>query len=119
MRSAISIDDSRSMLYQEGGHRIKKLQRVIDIIASVYTLTENRRIPYIRFMNSKNGKNNVTNREAREITASHMWQGGVCLGSILKKRVLAPLVIGKDMEKPLLLITITGGTVRSIISYTL
>lgn len=110
------------MLTQEGGLRIKKLQRVIDIIASVYTLTGNRGIPYIKFMNSRKGRKDVTNKEAREITVSHTWQGSACLGTLLKKRVLAPLVIEKDMEKPLLLITITGGTVRcfaDIISLTL
>ncbi|KAL0632324.1 hypothetical protein Q9L58_008804 [Maublancomyces gigas] len=105
------MDDSRSMLHQEGGLRIKNLQRVIDIIASVYTLTDDQVIPYVKFINSKQSRRNVTNKEASEITASHTWQGGVCLGSILRKRVLAPLVIGKYMEKPLLVITVTGGTV--------
>lgn len=61
------------MLNQEGGLRIKKQQRVIDIIASVYTLTGNREIPYIEFMNLNKGKKNVTNREARKTTASHTW----------------------------------------------
>lgn len=98
------------------------LQRVIDIIASVYTLTDDGVIPYVGFINSKQSRQNVTDGEASEITASLRWQGGVCLGSTLRKRILAPLVLGKYMEKPLFVITITGGTVRcfaGIISLTL
>lgn len=111
MPDYVAIDDSDSMKYDEGGVRIKTLQKILNNIADVYGLARENGIVTVRFINAPQGKKNVTPKTVRNVIKNHNYGGVTRIGTELKKKIIDKFV-SENMEKPLLIMVITDGAVR-------
>lgn len=105
------------MDYAQGGARKVTLEHTLDEITKIYDLANNTGIPSVRFFNFKRGKKNVTNNKVAELFKDRIYQGTTMIGTALETRVLKPFVFGKNMEKPLLVMCVTDGTVSSGVNH--
>ena len=98
----------------EGGNRIKALESTLLLIAEVYTLARSDGILAIDFLNDSTEEVDVRTDIVVEIISEHSFSGWTRIGTELKQKVLDDFV-KTDMEKPLLVITITdGGVSRTV-----
>lgn len=109
----IYADDSGSMIFEEGGERIADLKLILAKVAEVATLFDDDGI-MVRFMNSRTEGNGIRNaHEANSLVSQVNFTGMTPLGSRLEERVIRPFlasgVQGRNLEKPILVITITDG----------
>lgn len=109
----IYADDSGSMIFEEGGERIADLKLILAKVAEVATLFDDDGI-VVRFMNSRTEGNGIRNaHEANNLIGQVNFTGMTPLGSRLEERVIRPFlasgVQGRNLEKPILVITITDG----------
>lgn len=102
------------MKYDQGGKRIKILQRLLNAIASVYSLAREKGILTARFLNASQGKKNITARAVKTVVNGHEYGGVTRVGTELKKKILDEFVLGVEMKKPLLVIVIADQPVRSL-----
>lgn len=109
----MGIDDSDSMVYDQKGARIKTLQKILNAIADIYNLARKQGILTVRFLNASKGKKNVTAQTVKTVIKGHDYGGVTRIGTELKKKILDKFVLGVDMKKPLLIMVITDGAVRS------
>ncbi|MCJ1323334.1 hypothetical protein MMC15_008690 [Xylographa vitiligo] len=109
----IYADDSGSMIFEEGGERIDDLKLILAKVAEVATLFDDDGI-VVRFMNSPTQGNGIRNaQEANNLVQSVQFTGMTPLGSRLDERVIRPFLAAgvqkRNLEKPILVITITDG----------
>lgn len=102
------------MIYDQGGERIKILQRLLNAIASVYSLARENGILTARFLNAPQGKKNITPRTVKTVMKGHDYAGITRVGTELKRKILDRFVLGVEMKKPLLVIVIADQSVRSL-----
>lgn len=101
------------MKSEEGGERIPTLQKAVKIIAQMYSLVAEpgRGILAIRWFNSREGPNMVTEEAANTLVSSHHYGALTRIGSALKSKVLTPFLYNATLEKPLLVMIVTDGEV--------
>ncbi|KAK2813365.1 hypothetical protein FQN50_000680 [Emmonsiellopsis sp. PD_5] len=107
------IDDSGSMLHDEGGSRIDDLKLILNRVSFAASLFDDDGIN-IRFMNSDKQGNNIKNeRDVEHLMTTFLPNGMTPLGTKLLEKVLEPLVVAParagQLRKPVLVITITDG----------
>ncbi|KAL8785087.1 MAG: hypothetical protein Q9213_003592 [Squamulea squamosa] len=118
------IDNSGSMLFDEGGERIKDLKLIISRVVSAAMLFDDDGIS-IRFMNDWPSDPAVDGLDMRrldrvqdEAMVEHIiskvkFAGLTPLGTELRNKVIDPLVLGparnRQLQKPVLVITVTDG----------
>lgn len=110
------LDDSDSMKYSQDGEQVEQLQRLLGTIASVYTLAREQGILTVRFLNAPQDKQDVDHETSRSVLRDHEFGGVTRVGTELKNKVLDKFVSKVEMRKPLLVIVITDGPVRSTFS---
>ena len=102
------------MRTEERGNRIKALESALFLIAEVYTLARSDGILAIDFLNDSTEEMDVRTDIVAEIINEHNFSGWTRIGTELKRKVL-DYFVETDMEKPLLVITITdGGVSRTV-----
>lgn len=109
----IYADDSGSMIFEEGGSRIDDLKLILSKVAEVATLFDDDGI-VVRFMNSQTQGNGIRNaQEASNLVENVRFTGMTPLGTNLNERVIQPFLAAgvqrRNLEKPILVITITDG----------
>ncbi|KAF2767663.1 hypothetical protein EJ03DRAFT_144325 [Teratosphaeria nubilosa] len=113
----IFIDDSGSMSFEENGERIKDLQLILQRVAFAATLFDDDGIE-LRFMNESGMPQQMTSnirseQQVEQLLANKRYKGLTPLGTELRKQVIEPMLIPKlrsgQLQKPLLIITITDG----------
>ncbi|KAG0128933.1 hypothetical protein HOY82DRAFT_611482 [Tuber indicum] len=110
---AILIDDSDSMIREEGGKRIKTLRQFIDHITEIYSMANESGVLVMRFMNRPGGKTNWTEESSQEYLNKHVYGGVTRIGTELKRKILDVFAIGNGKQfKPLLVLIATDGTVE-------
>lgn len=118
------IDNSGSMVFDEGGTRVRELKEIITSIVYTATLFDDDGIS-IRFMNdwpSNPAMDGIDMRRLDRIQNEQMvehiiskaqFNGITPLGTELRNKVIDPLVLGparsRELQKPVLVITITDG----------
>ncbi|KAL8939870.1 MAG: hypothetical protein Q9216_003121 [Gyalolechia sp. 2 TL-2023] len=118
------IDNSGSMIFDEGGDRVVELKGIINAIVYAATLFDDDGIS-IRFMNDWPSNpaidgvdmrrlDRIQNEQMVEHIISKVQYVGITpLGTELKNKVIDPLVLGparaRQLRKPVLVITITDG----------
>ena len=108
-----SVDDSGSMLIEEGGERIKDLMLILGRVAYAASLFDRDGIQ-VRFMNSSVQGNSIrTESEAESLVRNVSFSGLTPMGTSLRSKVIDPLVLqparAGQLNKPVLVITITDG----------
>ena len=102
------------MITEEVRKRIQTLESTLSLIAEVYTFARSDGILAIDFLNDSKGERDVRSDIVADIINEQYLYGWIRIGTGLKKRVLDDFV-KEDMEKPLLVITITdGGVSRTV-----
>ncbi|KAL3161824.1 hypothetical protein ABBQ38_008914 [Trebouxia sp. C0009 RCD-2024] len=109
----IYADDSGSMIFEEGGTRIDDLKLILAKVAEVATLFDDDGI-VVRFMNSQIQGNGIRNaQEANNLIQNVRFTGMTPLGTNLNEKVISPFLASgvqkRNLEKPILVITITDG----------
>lgn len=113
----VFIDDSGSMSFEEGGERIKDLQLIMQRVAFAATLFDDDGID-VRFMNDDqiplNMLSGIRNeQQVEQLLANKRYKGLTPFGTELRKKVidgmLVPSLRSGQMQKPLLIISITDG----------
>ena len=102
------------MKTEEGGNRKKALESALQLIADVYTLARPDGILAIEFLNNPTKMKDVRTNIVADIIKDHKFSGWTRIGTELKLKVLNHFVT-KEMEKPLLVITITDGDVSRVL----
>ncbi|BEJ17792.1 hypothetical protein CspHIS471_0700600 [Cutaneotrichosporon sp. HIS471] len=108
------VDDSGSMAFEENGERIDDLKLIVSRVATATALFDHDGIQ-VRFMNSPTQGDNITNEPAAMNLIQHVKFSGLTpLGTNLMSKVLEPLLLRparmNQLQKPLVVITITDGT---------
>ncbi|PWW79091.1 hypothetical protein C7212DRAFT_22977, partial [Tuber magnatum] len=107
---AILIDDSDSIIEEEGGAKKKTLIQYVDNIAKIYSMAKGDGFLALRFMNARWGRKDWAEGSSRVYLETTIAGGVTRIGTELKKKILDPLVIGGgDQKKPLLVLIITDG----------
>lgn len=109
-------DDSSSMQFEQEGRRIKTLIRAMDEITAIYDLANPTGIKAIRFINAKKGLTDVTNDDWKTAFHERIYRGVSRVGTALHQKILKQFVWRNPMTKPLLVMIITDGDVRSFTS---
>ena len=105
------IDDSDSMICEQGGDRKQALVQFIDHITEIYSMANKSGIIAMRFMNRGGGKKNWTGKSQAYLD-NHNYGGVTRIGTELKKKILDKFVIGNsNQSKPLLVLIVTDGAV--------
>ncbi|KAK4546377.1 hypothetical protein LTR36_002054 [Oleoguttula mirabilis] len=113
----VFIDDSGSMSFEEGGERIKDLQLIMQRVAFAATLFDDDGID-VRFMNDDQIPLNQlsgirSEQQVEQLLANKRYKGLTPFGTELRKKVidgmLIPALRSGQMQKPLLIISITDG----------
>lgn len=97
----------------DGGQRIEKLKRTVEEISSIYDLASPTGIKSVRFLNRKVGFKNVRNKKWGSIFNQVGYDGVARVGESLRAKVMDKFVWNTQMAKPLLVMVITAGVVRS------
>jgi len=107
------IDDSNSMISEEGGARKETLIKFVDHITEAYSMANESGILAMRFMNGRGGKKKWTGK-SREYLEKHNYEGLTRIGTELKKKILDFYAIGNSKQsKPLLVLIVTNSAVCS------
>jgi hypothetical protein len=110
---SMEIDDSDSVINEEGGRRRETLIKYVDNITRIYKLANPKGILAIRFMNRAKGKMNYVAESSEEYLNAHDYGGVTRIGTELKKKILDIFAIGQtNQRKPLLVLVVTDGTVQ-------
>ncbi|KAM3422659.1 hypothetical protein BST61_g147 [Cercospora zeina] len=112
----VYVDDSGSMSFEENGERIKDLQLILQRACFAATLFDDDGID-LRFMNEDLPLQTVSNirseQQVEQILAQKRYKGLTPFGTELRKKVIDPILVQKlnsgQMQKPLLIISITDG----------
>lgn len=107
----VALGDSESMVCHQRGDRIKQLQRLLNTIASVYSLAREQGIVSVRFLNAPKGKKNVNDETVKTVLKDHDYLGITRVGTGLKEQIVDKFVRQSEMSKPLLVIVITDNPV--------
>jgi len=109
---AILIDDSSSMVHEEGGKRKETLIQYIDHITEIYKLANQSGILAMRFMNRGGGKKDWTG-QSRQYLERHSYGGVTRIGTELQRKILKKFAMGNtNQSKPLLVLIVTDGPVE-------
>ncbi|RYP39598.1 hypothetical protein DL767_002146 [Monosporascus sp. MG133] len=121
------LDDSSSMRTEENGLRISALHTFLKRISAIARLFDPAGIS-IRFINHDEEYDSVTDEATiNQIISEVSFDGGTMIGTMLKNRIVDPLVVqpaqAKQLKKPVLIIMITdgqcAGTLKQTITYAL
>ncbi|KAL0046799.1 hypothetical protein WJX82_010145 [Trebouxia sp. C0006] len=109
----IFADDSGSMIFEEGGERINDLKVIMGRVAEVATLFDEDGI-VVRFMNGHVEGNGIRDpMSANNLISQVQFTGMTPLGSSLDSKVIRPFlgagISNRNLQKPILVITITDG----------
>lgn len=109
----IFADDSGSMIFEEGGERINDLKLILGRVAEVATLFDEDGI-VVRFMNGHAEGNGIRDAmSANNLIQQVQFTGMTPLGSSLDQKVIRPFlgsgINNRNLQKPILVITITDG----------
>ncbi|DBA80737.1 hypothetical protein WJX77_006553 [Trebouxia sp. C0004] len=109
----IFADDSGSMIFEEGGERINDLKVIMGRVAEVATLFDEDGI-VVRFMNGHVEGNGIRDpMSANNLISQVQFTGMTPLGSSLDSKVIKPFlgsgISNRNLQKPILVITITDG----------
>lgn len=107
------IDDSGSMSFEENGERIDDLKLILQRTAFAGSLFDTNGIE-VRCMNNQHAGNGIRNeQQAFQLVSQIRFHGLTPLGTSLRSKVIDPMVLGPaksgQMDKPVLVITITDG----------
>lgn len=100
---------------ENGGAGRKTLKKYLDVITYIYSFAseyKQGKVRSIRFLNSRKEGNNISHADANELLRGHSFLGRTKIGTHLKGKILDPLV-NQNMKRPLLVMVITDGGVRS------
>lgn len=108
----IFVDDSRSMMSDEGGRRIVALKAILKRLAAVATLVDDDGLQIVT-MNNAISVDNVTDpAQIDRIVDGIKWQGMTPIGTQVNNKVLKPMIgnakTGK-LKKPVLIFVVTDG----------
>lgn len=109
------LDDSGSMRFEEQGSRIDDLKLILNRVAFATSLFDHDGIS-VRFMNSQERGDNITNEQQASQLIQRIQYGGLTpLGTSMDQKILGPMVIqparNNQLRKPVLIITVTDGSV--------
>ncbi|MCJ1368417.1 hypothetical protein MMC16_007559 [Acarospora aff. strigata] len=109
----IFADDSGSMIFEEGGERINDLKLILGRVAEVATMFDEDGI-VVRFMNGTVEGNGIRDPlSANNLIQQVNFTGMTPLGTALDSKVIRPFlgggIQGRNLQKPILVITITDG----------
>jgi len=112
----IYVDDSGSMSFEENGERIKDLQLILQRAAFAATLFDDDGVE-LRFMNEDLPLQEVSHirseQQIEQILSRKRYKGLTPFGTELRRKIVDPILISKlnsgQMQKPLLIISITDG----------
>jgi hypothetical protein len=112
----VYIDDSGSMSFEENGERIKDLQLILQRACFAATLFDEDGIE-LRFMNEDLPVQQISNirseQQVEQILSHKKYKGLTPFGTELRRKVIDPILVNKlnsgQMQKPLLIISITDG----------
>lgn len=107
------VDDSGSMSFEENGERIDDLKLILQRTAFAGSLFDTNGIE-VRCMNNQHAGNGIkTDQQAFQLVSQIRFHGLTPLGTSLRSKVVDPMVLGPaksgQMDKPVLVITITDG----------
>lgn len=107
------VDDSGSMSFEENGERIDDLKLILQRTAFAGALFDTNGIE-VRCMNNQHAGNGIrTEQQAFQLVSQIRFHGLTPLGTSLRNKVIDPMVLGPakagQMDKPVLVITITDG----------
>lgn len=105
-------DDSGSMKFEDNGQRIKELHVTLQRVTYAAMLFDEDGIS-ARFMNGNPKSrliNNINNdTQINELVGSVDFRGLTPMGTSLRNKVIDPLVVGKQLRKPVLVVVLTDG----------
>lgn len=109
----IFADDSGSMIFEEQGERINDLKVIMARVAEVATMFDEDGI-VVRFMNGHVEGNGIRDAlSANNLIQQVQFTGMTPLGSSLDSKVIRPFlgagIQNRNLQKPILVITITDG----------
>jgi len=105
------------MTIEQGGTRIETLKRTMELVAKVYTRATpigkgKKGITAVKSLNSSHDYYGVTPGQIKFFFQYLTFEGTTPIGTMLDRKILKEYV-DKDMARPLLIIIITDGEVRS------
>lgn len=111
----MASDDSASMASER---KMEALRGTLKLICGVYSHINSDGIKSVRYINNKRGKAKVTTEKVDAVVEGCARVGMSRIGAELRRKVLQPFVLGGTvvMTKPLLVVVISDGTVRSPLS---
>lgn len=92
----------------------KILTNTLGEICKIYSLANETGIKAIRYLNNRKGKKDVGLKDVAEVVSRCAHTGVTRIGTELHRRVLGGFVLKPEvpMNKPLLVMIVTDGTVR-------
>jgi hypothetical protein len=110
----IAVDNSDSMVFEEKGTRRETLEKVLSNVAKIYTYARKEGIVAIRLLNHEKKAKNITEAKVKKLMPMIQYDGISMIGTQLEAKILKPYIYEKaQLEKPLLVVTITDGDVRT------
>jgi hypothetical protein len=111
------IDDSSSMerVYEGGETPDHAMTTILDEVAKIYEMAKSDGIMSIRFLNTRQGLQNVTSERVKELAFKTKHNGVTNMASRLEKKILEPYLYKERQPpfKPLLIMIITDGVVSA------
>jgi hypothetical protein len=109
------------MILEQDGTRIETLKRTMELVAKVYSRatpigTGEKGITAVKSLNSNNDYYGVTSGQLKYFFEYLTFEGTTPIGTVLHEKILKEFVT-EDMRRPLLVIIITDGEVRSNLFY--
>jgi Mg-chelatase subunit ChlD len=108
----VFVDDSRSMMTDEGGSRILALKAILKRLAAIATLVDEDGMQMVTMNNALSVDNVTDPAQIDRIVDGIKWQGMTPIGTQLNNKVLKPMIgnakTGK-MKKPVIIYVITDG----------
>jgi uncharacterized protein YegL len=110
------------MKLEQRGERIKTLTRTMELVTKVYSGAahpEKPGITAVKSLNTEHDHNTVTPRKIKSYLKKLTFEGTTPIGTVLDQKILKEFVVMKDdsemkkQKRPLLVIIITDGEVRS------
>jgi uncharacterized protein YegL len=119
------------MKLEQGGERIKTLERTMELMTRVYSVVAHPDKPgvtAIKSLNTEHDHKTVTPRKIKAYLKKLTYEGQTPIGTVLDQKILKEFVTMKkgadetkdkdeyEMKRPLLVIIITDGEVRPTLS---
>jgi hypothetical protein len=102
------------MVFEEKGTRRETLEKVLSNVAKIYTYARKEGIVAIRLSNHEKKAKNITEAKVKKLMPMIQYDGISMIGTQLEAKILKPYIYEKaQLEKPLLVVTITDGDVRT------